>query len=279
MTTQNHLVNGLKNQYISPLDRGFAYGDGVFRTLRMQGGVPVNWQVHYPKLVADCAAIGIVCPNAELFIDDLTRLFIDDVADNTLAVAKIIVTRGESERGYATPSITTPMRVVIKSRLPKYSEEHFLSGVTLTVCKTRLAHQKQLAGVKHLNRLENVMARMEWRDETIFDGILLDQNDKVIECTMSNIFARFGQQLITPALDETGVAGVTRSIIMGFASALDLTIQTGTLDLNKLLDADEVIICNSLFGALQVKTIGDKTWPTNGLDANIRNLMQYNKAS
>ena len=174
MKTHAYLVNGELNQSISPLDRGLAYGDGIFRTLRIQSGLPCNWHLHYQKLVADCSTIGIVCPSAELLIDDIHRLFVEDVLENKNATAKIIITRGEGERGYAPPAITMPTRIVIKSAMPQYSADNFKLGVALYLCTTRLAIQPALAGIKHLNRLENVLARMEWRDDQFFDGLMLD---------------------------------------------------------------------------------------------------------
>lgn len=267
----SYIVNGNLNQAISPLDRGFAYGDGVFRTLKIVNGIPAHWPMHYQKLVADCAAIGIVCPSAELFINDFQHLFgLDEVA-----VAKLMVTRGEGERGYAPPAITLPTRVVIKSDMPTYAKQYYVEGVNLHVCNTRLAPQKALAGIKHLNRLENVLARMEWKDDAIFDGILLDQQGLVIECSMSNIFARFGKVLVTPDLTECGVAGITRQGVLNIAHTLDLTIETTALPLARLLEADEVIVCNSLYGAFQVKSISKTTWAPQALAATIRSILAY----
>ncbi|OIQ98549.1 aminodeoxychorismate lyase [mine drainage metagenome] len=271
MRTRTYLINGNFNQVISPLDRGFAYGDGVFRTLKMIKGIPDHWPMHYQKLVADCAAIGIVCPSAELFINDFLQLFsLDEVS-----VAKIIVTRGEGARGYAPPAITMPTRVVIKSPLPAYAAQNYKSGVNLHLCETRLAHQPKLAGIKHLNRLENVMARMEWKDDSIFDGLLMDQENNVIECTMSNIFARFDDRLVTPDLSMCGVAGITRQSIIGIKQTLGLHLEVCQLPLNQLLDADEVIICNSLYGAFQVRSIVNKTWAQQGLASIIRNIFSH----
>ena len=254
-----YLINGSFDHTISPLDRGFAYGDGIFRTLVMREGSPENWPLHYQKLVADCSAIGIVCPSPELLMNDLQQLFLLDET----AVAKIIVTRGEGNRGYTPPAITAPMRVVVKSSMPQYPEERFVDGVNLTVCETRLALQPKLAGIKHLNRLENVLARMEWHNPDIADGIFLDTNDNVIECTAANIFVRFGDALITPSLTQCGVAGVTRQRIIELAHTLALTIVVETLSLEKLLSADEVIICSSLYGAWQVKTVQMKASQNN----------------
>lgn len=265
-----YLVNGSFDQAISPIDRGFAYGDGIFRTMLMRNSLPDHWPFHYQKLVADCAAIGIVCPSAELLISDLQQLF----AIDEIAVAKIVITRGEGARGYAPPAVTTPMRVVIKSPMPQYSVNHIVNGVNLHVCDIRLAHQPKLAGIKHLNRLENVMARMEWHDEHIFDGLLLDQLGNVIECTMSNVFARFGDTLITPDLSLCGVAGITRQHILGLADVLGLSMVVSHLTLEALLKADEVVICNSLYGAFQVSQIGEVIMSKQHLAKTIRSVLK-----
>lgn len=271
-----YLVNGSFDHIISPYDRGFTYGDGVFRTLVMRNGLPEYWPQHYQKLVADCGAIGIVCPSAELLMADLQQLFMPDET----AVAKIIVTRGEGSRGYSAPAITAPTRVVSKSAMPEYAEERFVNGVNLFICETRLAQQAKLAGVKHLNRLENVLARMEWQDPRIADGIMLDDENHVIECTAANIFARFDDVLITPSLHRCGVAGVMRQIIMQTAHTLSLKIRVETFDLDQLFSAEEVITCNSLYGAWQVNHIQDKTnaqqktFDKNALAVNIRKTLR-----
>ncbi len=274
--THTYLINGDFNQAISPLDRGFAYGDGVFRTMVIRSGLPVNWPLHYQKLVADCAAIGIVCPSAGLLMSDFLQLFsIEDVDSEKQEVAKIMITRGEGERGYKPPAVTTPTRVIIKSAMPQYAKESYAGGVQLHVCNTRLSSQVKLAGVKHLNRLENILARMEWRDEDIFDGVLLDQQGGVIECTMSNIFARFDKVLVTPDLSECGVAGITRQRICDVSSALNLTAEVAQLSLSRMLQADELFICNSLYGAFQVSKIGGTTWAPQALAKTFRNLLSY----
>jgi len=270
------LINGSFDQAISAFDRGFAYGDGVFRTMQIRNGLPVSWPLHYQKLVADCAAIGIVCPSAELLMNDLQQLFpVNEFDENETKVAKIIITRGEGDRGYAPPAVTVPTRAVIKSAMPQYATLNYEQGVHLHVCETRLATQPKLAGIKHLNRLENVLARMEWREDTIFDGLLLDQQGHVIECTMSNIFARFNNKLITPDLTQCGVAGITRQRILWLESVLGLTVQVTSIALNQLLQADEVIVCNSLYGAFQVNTIGAKSWPQQKLASIIRNALVH----
>lgn len=268
--TRTYLINGDFSQTLSPLDRGFAYGDGVFRTMLMRNGQPEQWPLHYQKLVADCAVIGVVCPSAELLMSDMQHLF--SVTDNQVEVAKIIITRGEGERGYAPPAITNPTRVVIKSAMPKYAADNFIHGVNLHVCDMRLVEQPKLAGIKHLNRLENVLARMEWQDDS-FDGLMLDMQDNVIECTMSNVFARFDNTLVTPDLSQCGVAGITRQRIIWLASLLDLKVEIKPLPFAKMALADEVIICSSLYGALQVNKVGHKKLPQQNLANHLRSAL------
>lgn len=277
MKNLSYLINGEFQAGVSPLDRGFAYGDGVFRTMRVKGGMPVVWHSHYQKLVSDCASIGIVCPSAALIMDDIHKLFIDDVLENKESVAKIIITRGVGERGYLTPAITTPLRVLLKAEMPKYINQNIKHGVTLRICDTRLARQKQLAGVKHLNRLENILARMEWRDESIFDGVLMDDLGHVVEGTACNIFARFGQELHTPLLDECGVSGVARAQIVALSKPLNLLVKELKFDLLHLMNADEVIISNSIYGAFQVVKIADKRWEKQTLAITLRKLMKYDQ--
>jgi 4-amino-4-deoxychorismate lyase len=269
------LINGRKDTCLTPLDRGFAYGDGVFRTFRIWHQIPECWERHYRKLSDDCNALGIVCPTAETLLSDMQRLCGADEA----CVVKIVVTRGESLRGYAVPPLAQPNRAVIKAPLPEYPAHYFSEGVTLRTCSLRLSLQPRLAGIKHLNRLENVLARMEWVDGQIADGLLLDINGHVVECTMSNLFMRTGNQLITPDLSRCGVSGVTRERIMEIAGLLGYRVEVASFRLEKLLKAEEVIICNSLFGAWQVRGLDDVTWPTGVLAARLREALRNGDAS
>lgn len=268
-TSTGYLINGRSDAVISPLDRGFAYGDGVFRTLQVRAGMPVQWELHYSKLEEDCNVLRIVCPNAELLLADLRQLF-DQQAHG---VAKIIITRGEATRGYAVPALAQPTRVVVRTAMPSYPAQYKTDGVALHLCQLRLAEQPVYAGIKHLNRLDNVMARMEWNDTAYADGLLLDTADRVIECTMSNIFARYGSELLTPDLSKCGVAGITRQRILALAPRLGLHAQVLALPLSKLLQADEVIICNSLYGAWQVRAVADSRWQAQSTAAQLRALL------
>ncbi len=263
------LINGKPSPTLSVVDRGLAYGDGVFRTFIVKSGVPHHWELHYQKLLHDCRALGITCPKNDDLISDIQTLF----TGGTDAVAKIIVTRGESSRGYAVPDGIQANRIVIKSAMANYPLSNQTQGVKLHLCELKLGLQAKLAGVKHLNRLENVLARMEWNDTNVADGLLLDSNDNVIECTMSNIFARYDNDLITPSLEECGVAGIARARIIESAKRFNLNIKIERFKLNKLMEAEEIIICNSLFGAWQVVGFNGKQWAKQGLDSKLREML------
>ncbi|OYY50433.1 MAG: aminodeoxychorismate lyase [Methylophilaceae bacterium 17-44-8] len=265
-----YLINGGVDDAISPLDRGLSYGDGVFRTFKVVDCLPVNWPIQYQKLVSDCGAIGIVCPSAELLMAEIQMLFdLDETA-----VAKIIITRGLGERGYAPPAVTAPTRILIKSQMPVYPASHFQDGVALYTCRTPVAHQPMLAGIKHLNRLENVLARAECRDPSFIDGVMMDIDGHVIECTSANLFVRIGSHLYTPDLSKAGVAGVTRQRILDIAHYLHLSSEIKVLELQEVLSGDEVVICNSLYGVWQVRRIAEQVWPIGKLASELRELLR-----
>lgn len=263
------LVNGIESDSIGALDRGLMYGDGVFRTLPVRGGVPVCWPQHFLKLGADCAALKIACPAWDILDGELKALA---ARDQDCAV-KIVVTRGQGARGYAVAPVQQASRILMSSPLPQYPDSLAESGVRVHLCSIRLSHQPLLAGVKHLNRLENVLARMEWDDPQIAEGLLLDGDGNVVEGTMSNLFVSQGGTLYTPELARCGVAGVQRKRIMALAPRLGLRILEQRFALDFLLQADEVMLCNSLIGVWPVKALAGKTWARHDLAHKLRHML------
>ncbi len=264
------LVNGQAWGCVSATDRGLAYGDGAFRTLRMRQGKPLQWPRHYAKLAADCARLLIACPAETLFWQDMMRI----AAHNREGVIKLVVTRGEGQRGYALPTSATPTRIVMHALAPQYPVQYYQEGVRVRICDLRLAHQPALAGIKHLNRLEQVLARAEWQDADIAEGLLLDQQNDLVSGTMSNVFAISGGALVTPDLAGCGIAGVTRARILAMAPSLGLTVAIGRLTLDELLDADEVILCNSLIGVWRVRELAHKRWRTGSVSDILHRLLE-----
>jgi 4-amino-4-deoxychorismate lyase len=252
--SKQFLINGTF-QKISPFDRAFQYGDGIFRTFVVENKKALHWKYHYKKIVEDCLAMKITPPKEKDLLEDIHSLF----KSNKKSVGKFIISRGISERGYKFNEDITHNRFLIKTKMPIYPKEYFKNGINLYVCKQKL-NPSILSGVKHLNRLENIMARQEWKSDHYADGILLDQKGNVIECISSNIFMRIGKTIYTPKINQVGVKGVTRELILKISAELGFKIKEAIFDLNKLLSSDEVFITNSLFGVLQVKKIKNKSW-------------------
>lgn len=263
------LVNGVPSEHVQATDRGLMYGDGVFRTLQIRAGRPFCWQRQYAKLHADCQVLKLECPSSETFGRELALIG----AVEPDCVAKIIVTRGTGSRGYATNNGAAPTHIVMVAPLPEYPGQYLAEGIGLHVCDLRLSRQPRLAGIKHLNRLENVLARMEWDDPAIAEGLMLDAAGNVIEGTMSNLFMLKGDTLFTPDLSHSGVAGVTRDRIMALAPLLGLELVVGDYEFDFLLQAEELVLCNSIMGAWQVKTCRDKCWKPGWLTPKLRNLL------
>lgn len=250
------LVDGSPAISVPADDRGLTYGDGVFRTLAIRAGRFPLWSRHYAKLDADCRALAIEPPSASLFLEDLKQISVQ-LPDCAL---RITVTRGSGGRGYALPEKVVPRRIVTASPLPDYPPEYLTQGVIIRYCTQRLAAQPALAGVKHLNRLENVLARAEWHDPAIAEGLLCDVEGMVIEGTRCNIFLMEQDGLVTPALTRCGVAGVTRDAVIELAAGHGVTCRVEPISCERLEAADEVMLVNSLIGVWPVARLGTRIW-------------------
>src|SRR3972149_5383931 len=226
------LVNGVPANSIGIRDRGLLYGDGVFRTLRASGGQALHWPLHYQKLLHDCTSLGVVCPDPGLLSAELNGL----LERHPDGVIKLIVTRGEGARGYAPPARVEPTHLWDVSPLPDYPADWATSGIKARLCQLRLGQQPRLAGIKHLNRLENVLAAAEWNDPDIAEGLLLDISGNVIEGTRSNLFMVRGGTLLTPDMSLCGVAGVQRERVMDWAAWHGVPCQVRQFALVELLD-------------------------------------------
>ena len=271
------MVNGRVGAEIPVSDRGLQYGDGLFETIRVAAGQCQFWDLHIERLARGCQVLGIDCPAADLLLDESRHLLAS--GDHRDAVLKLTVTRGSGGRGYLPPSPQSPNRVFSIHPQPLYPDYWYDRGVTAKLCKTRLARQPVLAGLKHLNRLEQVLARREWRDE-FAEGIMLDDRGRVIEGVMSNVFALIDSMLVTPALDQCGVAGVVRERVLRRQEQVGDPVAVRQLSLDELLDAEAVFLTNSVIGVWQLHRLESKTWAPHALAARLRALSGWdNKCS
>jgi 4-amino-4-deoxychorismate lyase len=261
------LVDGMPAGAVRATDRGLAYGDGVFRTLPLAEGRSRHWRRHHAKLAADCAALGLACPPESLLLDELRLACADATGEQ---VAKIIVTRGDGPRGYAYAQDAVPTRIVSASPRVAYPADYAERGVRVMKCRLTLGDQPALAGIKHLNRLENVLARAEWNDPSIAEGLLCDAGGRVIGGTMTNVFIATGGELATPALTRCGVAGVTRERVLDGARSAGVPCAVRDIGWGEVLSADEVILTNSLAGAWPVREIGERAFEAGPLARSIQ---------
>lgn len=248
-----NLVNGTEGGPVDPRDRGLCYGDGVFRTLKLRNGQPVLWQRHYAKLAADCAALRLDCPAAAILECDIATI----AAAHPDGVVRISLTRGVAKRGYSIPAESLPTRIVSWSDTPPSG---YADGVKVRWCDLRLGIQPSLAGIKHLNRLENVLARSEWQDPEIAEGLLCDADGRVVSGTMSNLFLARDGGLRTPALNGCGVAGIMRDLVIEYARNNGLRVQIGPVDPADVRTADALFLVNSVIGVWQAGVLEDRTW-------------------
>ena len=247
MTNARTLVNGVATDLVSAFDRGLSYGDGLFESIRLVEGRAPLWSRHMQRLAEGCARLHIPAPDPAQLWREVQQVG----QDMAQAVARITVTRGVGERGYALPTTPRPGRIVAVFAAPAMTDQVYSQGVHMRVCTLRLAGQPQLAGIKHLNRLEQVLARAEWSDPAIAEGLLLDDADRVISATMANLFAVIDDELLTPALDRCGVAGVARAeVLAAFPQA-----RIAELSLQDLSAAGEIFLTSSVRGILPVQSL------------------------
>ena len=255
-------------------DRGLLYGDGVFRTMLATGGKARQWPLHYLKLQHDCAALGISCPDVELLTAQLNNLLLA----HPDGVVKLIVTRGQGihgqrARGYAPVTGTQPTIIWDVLPLPTYPDDWALRGIRARVCQLRLSQQPHLAGIKHLNRLENVLAASEWDDAAIAEGLLMDMENNVIEGTRSNLFLVAQGSLITPDVSRCGVAGVQRERVMAWANQHDLPLQVRHVSLDEVLHADELFVVNSVIGLWPIRELEQQRWTDFPVARQLRDIL------
>lgn len=241
------------------LDRGRSFGDGVFETLRVNGGQAPLREWHWRRLRIGAARLAIPFDEREL----------NKKLDQALATAaraaviKLMVSRGGAGRGYRVDPQAQGLLHCHSFPLVMPALEQRRDGLQLGLCQLRLAQQPLLAGIKHLNRLEQVLARREVDQAGWDEGMLLDQQGRVVELTAMNLFARFGQQWWTPDLSACGVAGVMREWLLSqqLGDFCGRQVRIDARPLSQLRVADELFACNSVAGILPVRKLGLWQWP------------------
>ena len=255
------LREGRVRLWLEPEDRGLAYGDGVFETLLVHRGEPVWWREHWQRMQRGAGVLGLPMPDE----GEVRRECAAMISGQARAVLKIVLTRGRGGRGYLAPADASPTVVLSTHPAPEPAGR----PLRLRWSRMTLAIQPALAGIKHLNRLEQVLARAEWDDPEIDESLLCDREDRVVGAVSANLFALVGGRWLTPSVERCGIAGIAREWLLANlpgAAVADLSAA-------EVSHADAVFLCNAVRGILPVRRLGMREWPRDDAIAPVRALL------
>ena len=247
-------------QAVAADDRGLGYGDGLFETMRVHRGTVPWWDAHWARLAAGGSRLGIRLPAPDRARAASEALF----GDGGSGVLKLLLTRGRGARGYAPDPVAEPTWIVSRHPLPPAAA----GALSLHWCETRLAIQPALAGLKHCNRLEQVLARAECDRAGAGEGLVRDTQGNVVSATAANLFVLRGDAWLTPPLDGCGVAGTCRAALFAPLAAREATLSPAQVE-----SADAVFLCNAVRGILPVARLGARTWPPHPSVAEARRIL------
>lgn len=258
---------------VDPDDRGFQYGDGLFETIAIRDGKPRLWDFHLARLNKGCKRLGLNLSSAstlQLHVDIALR---QSPEDTESCIAKIIVTAGTQQRGYAR-SMKSPTEVFI-SIFPAtpVNKPAYMKGIATMMCDTRLAVGSPVAGLKTLNRIEQVLGRSEVAPTGAFEGLMRDAEDRLICGTMSNVFIVNDKLVKTPSVERCGVAGTMRRLVIQELERSDSGLEICDLTEDDLANADEVFIANSQMGVVPVHRCGDLHWQVGAVTRDVMHLL------
>lgn len=244
-------VNGAADTNIDVQDRGLQYGDGLFETIAVANGRLRFLDWHLERLVGGARRLGF--PALDL---DRVRAELGEAANGATAIVKLLVTRGAGPRGYRPPLDAAPTRIVmaIDGRPVAPASE----GARLGWCRTRLGRNPALAGIKHTNRLEQVLARAEWDDERMDEGLMQDAEGHVIGATQANVFARIGGRWVTPRLDGCGVAGIMRRAFREWLKGHGNPTEERDVAAAEIVAASALVLTSALIGAWPVRELAGR---------------------
>lgn len=243
-------VNGVEGGSVSVDDRGLQYGDGLFETMGATDGRVRRFQSHMARLTEGCHRLGMPTPPVDLIETDCLRALEGFGA----AVVKLTLTRGPGPRSYPPPAEPSLTRIIV-STAQQVSESEAARPLTLRVCETRLGRNPRLAGMKHLNRLEQVLAGAELREPAVDEGLMRSTDDRIVCATAANVFLVRSGELLTPQISDCGVSGVMREVVLRLAKTLGIHVEVGDYTLDDVVQADECFLTNAVRGIRPVGCI------------------------
>ncbi|PXW36772.1 4-amino-4-deoxychorismate lyase [Klebsiella oxytoca] len=250
------LINGTESETLAVNDRGVQFGDGCFTTARIVGGRVQFLPAHLARLQTTCERLFITFSNWKVLVEEMQRL----AQPHQEGVLKVMITRGTGGRGYSTVGCTNPTRILSVSLYPAHYARWREEGVSLSLSPVRLGRNPSLAGLKHLNRLEQVLIRSHLEQTDADEALVLDSEGWLTECCAANLFWRKGAEVFTPSLDQAGVNGIMRQYCIAQLAPSPFRVVEVTMRPELLREADEVLICNALMPLVPVRRWNDTCW-------------------
>ncbi|NVZ09100.1 aminodeoxychorismate lyase [Allochromatium humboldtianum] len=248
------LIDGRPGDRLSILDRALHYGDGLFETIRLAAGYPCQWQRHMDRLILGAERLGIDMPDTALLAAEAAEV----TWGQREGILKLILSRGEGGRGYAPPVPAVPRRLFLTYPLSSAQGRDWRQGVAVRYCQTPVSINPVLAGIKHLNRLDSVLARAEWNDPSVAEGLMFESTGELVSGTMTNVFLWDGRCLMTPPVDRGGIAGTVRGLTLELAARLGIDCLVTRLDRAALDQARGLFLTNSIVGVWPVRELGGR---------------------
>lgn len=269
------VINGFPGESLKVNDRAIQFGDGCFTTARIQGGNVAFLPAHLRRLHEACGKLMLPFQAWSELEDEMRRLALG----HNSGVLKVIITRGSGGRGYSASGCNTPSRIVSVSAYPPHYSRWREEGIRLALSPVRLGRNPHLAGIKHLNRLEQVLIRTHLEQTTADEALVLDSDGFITECCAANLFWRKGNDVFTPILDHAGVNGIMRQHCMAQLKASPFRVAEVRATEDALTDADEVLICNALMPIIAVREYGERTWTSRTLYQFLAPLCEHSISS
>ena len=280
MNKKLSLINGEFTDSISVYDRGLAYGDGFFETMlwdsfKFKNKINVGvefWLRHLKRIKHGCKLMQINLPTDDEIIRQRNIILKASLKEEKSGLLKMIITRGVGGRGYKFEKNMDPTIIFLSLQKPKLEKKYFKSGVIVKICKTQLSKNTNLFGFKHLNRLDSVLARSEWEDTKIFEGVFVDSRQNLLEGTMTNIFFVQKKILFTPPIIDSGINGVMRQVVIDNAKFFFDKVIIQKINLKDIKKFDQMLLTNSVLKVMPVCRFGEKKFIIN---KNVTDLINF----
>ncbi|WP_299996575.1 aminodeoxychorismate lyase [uncultured Cedecea sp.] len=256
-----HLINGQWQSEINASDRAIQFGDGCFTTARILSGAICHQPDHLRRLQQACEVLLITKVDWQKLEHEMNML----ASETPDGVLKVIISRGSGGRGYSASHCDNPTRILSVFPRPAFYHHWRKQGIKLALSPVRLGQNPMLAGIKHLNRLEQVLIRTHLEQTDAEEALVLDSEGWLVECCAANLFWRKGEQVFTPYVDKSGVNGTMRQRIMSYLKGSRWHCEQVSEPPETLADADEVIICNALMPIIPVRQVENWHYPIGAL--------------